>query len=44
VPGNEIGQYSRDGRWTGEHKTECGLHLIGPRRSAAGGARGPEPY
>jgi len=26
VPGNELGEYSREGRWTGEHKTECGLH------------------
>jgi len=27
VPGSRVGEYSRDGRWTGEHKTECGLHL-----------------
>ena len=34
VAGSRVGEYSRDGRWTGEHKTECGLHL-GPtaRRS-----------
>jgi phosphoadenosine phosphosulfate reductase len=44
VPGSEIGQYSREGRWTGEHKTECGLHLIAPRRAAVGGARAPEPF
>ena len=31
VPGNELGEYSREGRWTGEHKTECGLHRITPR-------------
>jgi phosphoadenosine phosphosulfate reductase len=44
VPGSEIGQYSREGRWTGEHKTECGLHLIAARRAAVGGARAPEPF
>jgi phosphoadenosine phosphosulfate reductase len=44
VPGSALGEYSREGRWTGEHKTECGLHLIAPRRSAAGGARAPEPF
>lgn len=27
VPGNVIGQYSRDGRWAGIDKSECGLHL-----------------
>ena len=31
VPGNELGEYSREGRWTSEHKTECGLHRITPR-------------
>jgi phosphoadenosine phosphosulfate reductase len=31
VPGSEVGEYSREGRWTGEHKTECGLHRITPR-------------
>jgi phosphoadenosine phosphosulfate reductase len=31
VPGNVPGEYSREGRWTGEHKTECGLHRITPR-------------
>lgn len=31
VPGSELGEYSREGRWTGEHKTECGLHRITPR-------------
>lgn len=31
VPGTELGEYSREGRWTGEHKTECGLHRITPR-------------
>jgi phosphoadenosine phosphosulfate reductase len=44
VPGSAIGEYSREGRWTGEHKTECGLHHIAPRRSAVGGARVPEPF
>lgn len=27
VPGSEIGQYTREGRWAGTHKKECGLHL-----------------
>ncbi len=27
VPGNVIGEYSREGRWAGIDKTECGLHL-----------------
>ncbi len=27
VPGSEIGEYSRDGRWADMDKTECGLHL-----------------
>jgi phosphoadenosine phosphosulfate reductase len=42
VAGSEIGDYSREGRWTGGHKTECGLHG-GPasRRSAVAGARLP---
>jgi phosphoadenosine phosphosulfate reductase len=44
VPGSALGEYSREGRWTGEPKTECGLHLITPRRSAVGGARAPEPF
>ena len=26
VPGSRIGEYSRDGRWAGTGKTECGLH------------------
>lgn len=26
VEGSRIGEYSRDGRWTGQGKTECGLH------------------
>lgn len=27
VPGVGMGEYSRDGRWSGAEKTECGLHL-----------------
>ena len=42
VAGSEIGDYSRDGRWTGEHKTECGLNGVpASRRSAVAGARLP---
>lgn len=26
VPGSQIGEYTRAGRWTGTTKTECGLH------------------
>lgn len=26
VPGSTIGEYSRDGRWAGTQKKECGLH------------------
>ena len=26
VPGSKPGEYSRDGRWAGSGKTECGLH------------------
>jgi phosphoadenosine phosphosulfate reductase len=26
VEGSKIGEYSREGRWAGEEKTECGLH------------------
>ena len=27
VPGSVIGEYSREGRWSGTDKRECGLHL-----------------
>ncbi|MCO6438764.1 MAG: phosphoadenylyl-sulfate reductase [Phycisphaerae bacterium] len=26
VEGSKVGEYSRDGRWAGQGKTECGLH------------------
>ena len=26
VPGSKVGEYSRNGRWSGNGKTECGLH------------------
>jgi phosphoadenosine phosphosulfate reductase len=26
VPGSKLGEYSRDGRWKDQEKTECGLH------------------
>lgn len=26
VPGSNLGSYSRDGRWSGDSKSECGLH------------------
>lgn len=29
VPGSKIGEYSREGRWSGTEKTECGLHGYG---------------
>ncbi len=40
VSGNSTGEYTREGRWTGRSKLECGLHQIegrtGYRRSAGG--------
>jgi phosphoadenosine phosphosulfate reductase len=29
VPGAGVADYSRAGRWSGTHKTECGLHING---------------
>ncbi len=33
VAGNVTGEYTRDGRWTGRDKNECGLHQIVGRAS-----------
>jgi phosphoadenosine phosphosulfate reductase len=34
VPGAGPGEYSRNGRWAGTGKTECGLHMDGRRQLA----------
>lgn len=41
VPGAGVTDYSREGRWSGLDKTECGLHLPSP--PAAGDSRDRRP-
>ncbi|MEN0020776.1 MAG: phosphoadenylyl-sulfate reductase [Planctomycetota bacterium] len=43
VPGSTPWSYSRDGRWAGSEKTECGLHVPTPGTTTAAAPQRVEP-